>query len=43
VLSGGTLQEDLSKFSFQPDLVISSVAELLKMGLLDNITPSIAK
>lgn len=39
VLSGGTHTEDLSKFSFQPDLVVSSVAELLKMGMLDNISP----
>jgi NagD protein len=31
VLSGGTKREDLTRYAYQPDLVISSLAELLDL------------
>jgi NagD protein len=33
VLSGGTREEDLKKFSYQPDIVLPSIADLLKSSL----------
>jgi len=33
VLSGGTRKEDLKKFSYQPDIVLPSIADLLKSSL----------
>lgn len=34
VLTGGTNENDLAHYSFQPDLVVESIAELLKMDYL---------
>lgn len=35
VLSGGTQREDLVRYAYRPDLVVDSVADLCKNGILD--------
>ena len=41
VLSGGARRDDLRRYAYQPDLVISSVAELAEeIGLLNQILPT---
>lgn len=37
VLSGGTKRSDLDQFSYQPDMVVESIVELLRMGYLDKV------
>lgn len=43
VLSGGTNAEDVPKFSYQPDIVVSSIAELLNHELMHEITAAAAE
>jgi NagD protein len=44
VLTGGTRREDLSKYAYQPDLVIDSVADLVEgTGLLQQILPTMRR
>jgi NagD protein len=44
VLSGGTRREDLTKYAYQPDLIIDSVAELEEStGLLHKILPTMRR
>ncbi|MEX0586626.1 MAG: TIGR01457 family HAD-type hydrolase [Pirellulales bacterium] len=41
VLSGGTRREDLTRFAYRPDMVVESVAELVRpAGRLDTIFPT---
>ena len=37
VLSGGTKRSDLDQFGYQPDMVVESIVELLRMGYLDKV------
>jgi len=34
VLSGGTKQEDLKRYGYQPDLVVNSIADLYNQDFL---------
>jgi NagD protein len=38
VLSGGTKAEDLSRYPYQPDIVVQSIGELDHHGVLDRLT-----